>query len=141
MSLTPENEEEDRQMDIPVESPEEALAERISLEAVSYTHLQHPRYRLRYHRLLGQPHDLLRSGLHRQGIQCRTQGRNVGRRSAAAAAQNAHTLGSKAGQLPCKKMCIRDSHSLEKASSLLLVRLACVRRAASVRPEPGSNSL
>ena len=38
----------------------------------------------------------------RQGIQCRTQGRNVGRRSAAAAAQNTHTLGSKAGQLPCK---------------------------------------
>ena len=34
MSLTPENEEEDRQMDIPVESPEEALAERISLEEV-----------------------------------------------------------------------------------------------------------
>ncbi len=28
---------------------------------------QHPRHRLRYHRLLGQPHDLLRSGLHRQG--------------------------------------------------------------------------
>ena len=28
---------------------------------------QHPRHRLRYHRLLGQPHDLLRSCLHRQG--------------------------------------------------------------------------
>ena len=38
----------------------------------------------------------------RQRIQRRAQGRNVGRRSAAAAAQNAHTLGSKAGQLPCK---------------------------------------
>ena len=37
MSLTPENEEEDRQMDIPVESPEEALAERISLEEVLHT--------------------------------------------------------------------------------------------------------
>ena len=33
------------------------------------------------------------------------------------------------------------SRTSEKASSLLLVRLACVRRAASVRPEPGSNSL
>ena len=31
MSLTPENEEEDRQMDIPVESPEESLAERCLL--------------------------------------------------------------------------------------------------------------
>ena len=35
MSLTPENSEDgDRQLDIPVESPEEALAERISLEEV-----------------------------------------------------------------------------------------------------------
>lgn len=35
MSLTPENAEDgERQMDIPVESPEEALAERISLEEV-----------------------------------------------------------------------------------------------------------
>ena len=35
MSLTPENTEDgDRQLDIPVDSPEEALAERISLEAV-----------------------------------------------------------------------------------------------------------
>ena len=32
-------------------------------------------------------------------------------------------------------------HSIEEASSFSLVRLACVRRAASVRPEPGSNSL
>ena len=35
MSLTPENTEDgDRQLDIPVDSPEEALAERISLEEV-----------------------------------------------------------------------------------------------------------
>ena len=35
MSLTPENaEEEERQLDIPVESPEEALAEKISLREV-----------------------------------------------------------------------------------------------------------
>ena len=35
MSLTPENSEDgERQLDIPVESPEEALAERISLEEV-----------------------------------------------------------------------------------------------------------
>lgn len=34
MSLTPENAEEDRQLDIPVDSPEEALAEKISLQEV-----------------------------------------------------------------------------------------------------------
>ena len=35
MSLTPENDDgEDRQMDIPVDSPEEELADRISLEEV-----------------------------------------------------------------------------------------------------------
>ena len=40
MSLTPEGREDaEHQLDIPVESPEEALADRISLEAVSYTHL------------------------------------------------------------------------------------------------------
>lgn len=34
MSLTPESREEEHQLDIPVESPEEALADRISLEEV-----------------------------------------------------------------------------------------------------------
>ena len=34
LSLTPEGENNDRQIDIPVESPEEALADRISLEEV-----------------------------------------------------------------------------------------------------------
>lgn len=34
LSLTPENGDNDRQMDLPVESPEEELADRIGLEEV-----------------------------------------------------------------------------------------------------------
>ena len=41
----------------------------------------------------------------------------------------------------CSRVTHPSATNKEKASFLPSVRLACVRRAASVRPEPGSNSL
>ena len=43
------------------------------------------------------------------------------------------------GRLPTCYSAVR--HSIRAPKGALTVRLACVRRAASVRPEPGSNSL
>ena len=42
------------------------------------------------------------------------------------------------GRLPTRYSPVRQSH--DRASSVNPLRLACVRPAASVRPEPGSNS-
>ena len=44
------------------------------------------------------------------------------------------------GRLPTRYSPVRHSHTDRLKSSCNPVRLACVRHAASVRPEPGSNS-
>ena len=51
----------------PVALQHPGLAQRGQRRPEVFLPHQHPRHRLRYHRLLGQPHDLLRSCLHRQG--------------------------------------------------------------------------